>query len=297
MIRFRVVKGSHVLLALAVLALAAVATVILVQSASPPAQSVIAPGSTAEAKVLQTFASCDSAADEEGGLEISVLPDPTPTAAPTNGKCILIYHTHTHEAYAQVEDDPYVAVETWRTEDAEHSVVRLGARLAEELTARGYEVIHDRSDHEQQDINSAYVRSLRTLESYDERFDLTIDLHRDAYVPGISDCFSADGAEYAQLMLLVGRADAYEGDEKPDYEGNLRFAQRLTSAMNAALEGICRNVTVKKGRYNQHIGRRAILVEVGHNMNTLTQALNSIPPLADAIDTALQSESTLEFKQ
>ena len=40
---------------------------------------------------------------------------------------------------------------------------------------------------------------------------------------------------------------------------------------------------VKDGRYNQHIGIFSILVEVGHNKNTLRQALNSIPPLADAL--------------
>ena len=36
-------------------------------------------------------------------------------------------------------------------------------------------------------------------------------------------------------------------------------------------------------RDNQHIGIFSILVEVGHNKNTLRQALNSIPPLADAL--------------
>ena len=276
MVRFRVIKGSHLLLALAVVVLLAVAAVILLQLPAAEPASV----QTAE-MFFETFA---SAGLNESALHIEVVPDPTASPIPSNGKRILIYHTHTHEAYAQVESDPYVAVEAWRTEDKAHSVVRLGEALAGLLTEKGYEVVHDRTDHELQDINQSYVRSLHTLESYTETFDLTIDLHRDAYVESLSTAFSHDGEEYAQLMLLVGRGDAYEGSEKPDYDGNLAFAQKLTTSMNAAMEGICRNVTVKKGRYNQHIGKRAILVEVGHNMNTLEQALNSIPCLADAID-------------
>lgn len=284
MIRFRVIKGSHVLLAIAVLALCAVIAVILLQGALPEQQAALKPIPTAGAEVLSTFA---SSALLESKLKIEVLPDPTPSPIPVHGKRILIYHTHTHEAYAQVEHDPYVAVEAWRTEDSEHSVVRLGRALADALQALGYEVTHDTTDHEQQEISSAYVRSLETLESYKNEFDLTIDLHRDAYVEGLPLSCEADGKECAQLMLLVGRGDQYTGEDKPDYEGNLAFAQQLTSAMNARSEGICRNITVKKGRYNQHIGRKAILVEVGHNQNTLEQALNSIPCLAQALHTVL----------
>lgn len=317
MVRFRVVKGSHVLLAIAVMALLAAAGIMLLGS-SPNGDAVRQAG----AGVVETFASVlkdleglnqgselnsASALDEakpdgnasatELGLAgnaaaftIEILPDPSPTPAPTNGKRILIYHTHTHEAYAQVEEDPYEALETWRTLDGEHSVVRLGAALAEVLRGKGYEVIHDQTDHEQQDINSAYLRSLATLEGYaagGQDFDLIIDLHRDAYVEGLSPCYRLDGAEYAQLMLLVGRGDKYGDADKPDYEGNLAFAQRLTAAINAREDGLCRNVTVKQGRYNQHMFRRAILVEVGHNENTLAQALASIPVLGEALDDVL----------
>lgn len=301
MVRFRVVKGSHLLLAIAVAALLAAVGIMLLGGVNGDGVR------QAGAGVVETFASIlkseaveddiDKASNGSGDaavLTIEVLPDPSPTPMPTNGMRILIYHTHTHEAYAQVEEDPYVALETWRTLDGEHSVVRLGGALAEVLRNRGYEVVHDQTDHEQQDINSAYLRSLETLEGYaagGQDFDLIIDLHRDAYVEGLSPCYSRDAAEYAQLMLLVGRGDSYAGVDKPDYEGNLSFARRLTSAINAREEGLCRNVTVKQGRYNQHMFRRAILVEVGHNENTLAQALASIPVLGEALDEVLQADA------
>lgn len=297
MVRFKVIKGSHLLLAIAVLLLAAVLAFILVQElaidrsvstgagAGHTASAIAA--ETEEAKVLQAFASAAS-----GGLTIEVIADTPEPAVPVDSKTILIYHTHTHEAYAQDPDDPYDAVEAWRTEDAQHSVVRVGQALAESLTGLGYCVTHDTTDNEQEDLSSSYVRALELLESYDEEFDLVIDLHRDAYSEGLPiGIDAADGTCCAQLMLLVGRGDNYPEDQRADYAANLAFAQRITGEINAAFPGLCRNVNVKRGRHNQHIGGHAILVEVGHNRNTLAQALYSVPYLARAIDAALSSPS------
>ena len=289
MVRFKVIKGSHLLLAFAILLLAAAIIFIALQG-NP--QVKLQPTSGAqfamqekEAKAVSAFAS-----DALIPLEIEILPD-VPVSVQTNGKKILIYHTHTHEAYAQDSRNPYEAVETWRTEDEEHSVVRLGALLAEELRRCGYEVIHDTTDHEQDSINNSYVRSLHTLEGYAEEFDLCIDLHRDAYTDGLKDCVKgANDAEYAQLMLLVGRGDLYDTPQKPDYASNLAFAQQLTAELNRGIPDLCRNVTVKQGRYNQHIGKHSILVEVGHNQNTLAQAMASIPHLSAAIDRCMQNQ-------
>ena len=136
MVRFKVIKGSHLLLAIAVLLLVAVLAFILVQeipadrSASADvgaasATSVIAAG-TGEAKVLQTFASAAS-----GGLTVEVIADTPEPVSTEQAKSILIYHTHTHEAYAQDPADPYEAMEAWRTAAEKHSVVRVGQALAE----------------------------------------------------------------------------------------------------------------------------------------------------------------------
>ena len=61
---------------------------------------------------------------------------------------VLIYHTHTHEAYAQTAADPYRETESWRTEDQAHSVVRVGEALAALLTDYGFDVVHDTADYE-----------------------------------------------------------------------------------------------------------------------------------------------------
>lgn len=201
---------------------------------------------------------------------------------------VLIYHTHTCEAYAQVTEDPYVETETWRTADPAHSVVRVGEALSRLLTDQGFEVTHDTTDHEHPKLSTAYARSLETLEGYaNEKFDLYIDLHRDAWNSTMDDFAEIGGQEAAQLMILVGNGGNYE--VKPDYEANLQFAQRLTDRLNRLSPGICREVMVKNGRYNQHMNTPSILIEVGHNKNTLQQALASMPTLADALKEALMN--------
>lgn len=300
MIRFKVIKGSHLLLTFAVIVLLAVIGFILLQGgfdvapgarpSAADADIVQNDATGAEARAAVALASSTSAmSDVPSTLQIEVVAD-APSAAPAaEAPTVLIYHTHTHEAYAQDSADPYEAVETWRTVDEQHSVVRVGTALAEALTELGYNVTHDTTDHELEALSTAYERSLATLERYDGHFDLRIDLHRDAYVDGLQECYEGpDGLRCAQLMLLVGRGDGYSGAERPPYEENLAFAQRLTWALNERMPGICRNVTVKKGRYNQHVDERCILVEVGHNLNTLREALAAVPTLAQGIDDALR---------
>ena len=201
---------------------------------------------------------------------------------------VLIYHTHTHEAYAQTPDDPYEETEPWRTEDQTRSVVRVGAELAALLEARGFDVVHDATDHEYPQLNTAYARSLDTLAGYaDQSFDLRIDLHRDAWDSSMAACTEINGRRAAQLMLLVGDGGDYA--VKPDYEANLAFAARLTERLNALSEGLCRPVLVKHGRYNQHMGTPSVLIEAGHNLNTLDEALEAMPCLADALDSLLRA--------
>jgi len=278
MVRFKVIRGSHLMLTLSALILAAVVAFILLQSSAAVEDS--SRYSRNEAKAISAFASNPS---EDASVQIEIIADKQETHPFANTQSILIYHTHTHEAYEQTETSSYEALEAWRTEDEQHSVVRIGAALEDELSKLGYFVVHDRTDHEKDNMDLAYVRSLETLEAYSLDFDLVIDIHRDAYVEGLPRCLEADGERYAQIMLLVGNGDSYQGAERPDYEKNLSFAQQLTRTLNQMQEGIARNVTIKKGRYNQHIGKNSVLIEVGHNQNTLDEALASVPILAKSI--------------
>ena len=224
-------------------------------------------------------------------MQVEILPEQTVRPLSDGEKPrVLIYHTHTHEAYEQIEGDRYVETGEWRTADPEYSVVRVGTELTKLLEKRGFEVFHDLTDHEPPRLGTAYTRSLKTLESYaDQHFDLYIDLHRDAYSKANGNPLyveTPDG-QAARLMVLIGNGKGQGSvtfDVKPFYQENLAFGQRLTTTINQLVPGLCRDVMVKTGRYNQHIGKNAILIEVGHNKNTLEQALNAMPTLADAFE-------------
>ena len=291
MIHFKVIRASRLLLTLAIILLVALLTLVGVRllaqrTDAPPVSStasLVQQNADDEVKTAQVFASSGRSRalfpQQSEGIEIEVL---TRDEARAPAQRILIYHTHTHEAYEQVSSDPYEALEAWRTTDAGHSVVRVGEALASHLRRFGFEVIHDTTDHEGTQLSTAYTRSLATLTGYRERFDLYIDLHRDAYVEGDPIAVkTASGEEMAPLMLLIGNGNGF--DEKPFYSQNLSFAQALEARINRDTPNLCKPVLVKDGRYNQHIGVFSILVEVGHNRNTLAQACNSVGPLARAI--------------
>ena len=297
MIHFKVIRASRLLLTLAVLVLAAVLALLgsrlLAQRNAAPVNgsaSLVEANVNDEAKTEMVFASSDlsdkTPKPDPGKIEIEIVRKDEDSA---RVRRILIYHTHTHEAYEQVEGDPYKALDAWRTIDADHSVVRVGKELAACLRRYGFDVVHDTTDHEGNELSTAYSRSLETLMKYKERFDLYIDLHRDAYVEGEPIAVSApEGEDMAPLMILIGNGNGFEA--KPWYAQNLCFAQALETRINKETPGLCKPVLVKDGRYNQHIGVFSILVEVGHNHNTLVQACNSVSPLARAIYSLL-SES------
>lgn len=286
MIRFKVFRGSHVLLAFSAFILAIVIVFILLQASTgghsefSPETAVTQNESYDEAKALSAFASNSAVA---ASLKVEILKEENNTPPLQNAPSILIYHTHTHEAYEPLEEQAYEATEAWRTSDDKFNIVRVGAALEDALAQRGFFVVHDTTDHELDDINLSYVRALESLESYSMDFDFVIDLHRDAYIDGMLMHLDDGDSTCAQIMLLVGDGGDYQAEETPDYSNNLAFAHELTTQLNRLKQGIARNVTVKHGRFNQHIGKTAALIEVGHNRNTLDEALASVPVLAEAI--------------
>lgn len=285
MIKFKVIKGGTVLLAAALILLAAAIAVVAISAFgnddTTPTVSPVFSHSTALIPVPYSGENehTDSIASAPGEIVSRVLPA-------SNGKKILIYHTHTHEAYSMASEGEYEALEMWRTDDAEHNILRVGEELTSLLEKLGFTVVHDTTDHELDDLSTAYIRSMETLDKRNsEDYDLYIDLHRDAYTAGTELTCSYSGVDAAKLMVLIGKGENF--DEKPFFEENYELACRLTDAINTLCPGMGRDVMVKTGRYNQHVAPNALLIEVGNNMNTLEQAIAAMPVLADAINNVL----------
>lgn len=214
---------------------------------------------------------------------------------------ILIYHTHDTEAYRPTEGEEYEPSGNFRTEDNDHNVFAVGEELVRILREEyGIIAVHASEKHEKPKLTSAYSRSLETMLKYKELYpsiEMFIDLHRDGVADtGYEDDFvTVEGLECARMMFVVGTGssgksaqnapEAQTDAEKltPDFESNYALAVSLTERLLTYNERFMRNVRVKSGKYNQQVSPRCLLVEVGHNGNTLEQAKNSMRFLARAI--------------
>ena len=101
-----------------------------------------------------------------------------------------------------------------------------------------------------------------------------------------------DGKEVAQLMIVIGTGEGSSGSGfsvKPDWEKNYQLADEITKGLQAIHPDLARPIRVKTGRYNQHISTGCILVEAGHNENTLEQVLNAMPYLAQVLAEVMQA--------
>lgn len=268
------------------------AAMLLVQTAVLGTLLLLLGQAPAEEPAVAAFAGVDTAVETPAPVFLVEVIRETEQPA-LLGKRVLIYHTHTWEAFEQVEGNRYQETEKWRTKDNTANVVAVGDALTAALRALGCQVVHDDTAFEPPDLSTAYQRSLTMLEqrlTQGESYDLYIDLHRDAVgsASTLKRTVSVGGEEVARFMVLVGKGQAY--DEKPDWQANYALAEGITQSMNRQVDGLCRPVKVKTGRFNQHIAPCCVLVECGLNYNTLEQVLRGVPYLAQAIVEVLAQE-------
>ena len=276
-----------------------VAAVVMISLSWPPGsyhQSALSPAYAEDDSFTVEVAPNASATSEaenaaETMLQVEIIRETAPPPAYV-GKRVLIYHTHTYEAYEQTAEKTYVQTEKWRTADNDNNVVAVGKALTASLQALGIEVVHDTTAFEPPTMDDAYERSLAMLErrrANGETYDMYIDLHRDAIasLSTIKRTVQIGGEDVARFMVLVGKGTTGGYAEKPDWEANLAIAQSITDSLNAQCANLARDVKVKTGRFNQHIANCCILIECGMNTNTLDEVLAGVPYLAQAISEAL----------
>ena len=214
------------------------------------------------------------------------------------GAQVLIYHTHTREAYEQDPDDPYKMEEPWRCDDLNYTVVRVGRELSGLLNQKGIPTFHDTTEHEQGDFGTSYTRSLKTLQNDMEKYPslkVFIDLHRNGYddAPPAEkeETVMINGEKAARFFVLIGTGEGYTTSfkDKPDWEENYKLAKQITAASDALYPGLAKEVCIRSGRYNQHVSVNAILIEVGSNYTTLKESLVTARLLSDILAEVLGS--------
>lgn len=191
---------------------------------------------------------------------------------------VLIYHTHTSEAYSPSAPGFYYTDMETRTQNQDMSVVAAGEELAKALQARGIGVVHDKTVNDLA-YNGSYSRSWEVIQKNLEEYpdiQVTIDLHRDSMT-------TEDGVKYkptaqiggrnaAQAMLLAGCDASGEWGDFPDWEWNLRLILRVQQKAQELYPGLMRPLSFSNSKYNMNATRGSMLIEVGTEVNTAAEA-------------------------
>ncbi|WP_165847767.1 stage II sporulation protein P [Ammonifex thiophilus] len=221
---------------------------------------------------------------EETVLAVAA-PAPSPPPKKEDGRprpLIIIYNTHTGEAYAPTEG---VA----RVEGGRGGVVKVAAVLAQELEQRGFRVLRSDKIHDTCYATS-YLESEKTVKellvAHPEAVAV-FDIHRDSRQPQNARVLEIKGQAVAHVLIVVGSG---ERQPFPTWEQNLAFARRVAAKADAMYPGLCRGVRVKGGRYNQHLHPRALLFEIGGVDNTLEEAERAAVLWAEVLAAALAEE-------
>lgn len=202
-------------------------------------------------------------------------PEPAPTVDLSKPK-VMIYCTHSAESYR-----PTFGVD--KTEGVNAGIFEVATTLYNSLIEQGISAVLCNTVHDFPDWSKSYANSLASIQTMKEQYpslEVFIDVHRDAPANPIKNAIKTDTAEYAKIMLVVGSESRIA---HPTWEQNHSFAKKIGEGLEAGVRGVLRGVKVQNGRYNQHISTKSILVEMGTNLNTLTQAQNTAKLLASVL--------------
>jgi len=202
-----------------------------------------------------------------------------PVSLGKSGVQVLIMHTHGTEAYTPTSAEPYTESDSYRTTDDQHNMLRIGQEITDILNTRGVSTVHSTTLNDYPAYNGAYTRALKDIQSYVGKYPtirVIIDVHRDALSAGTTaykTVANVDGAQTAQMLFVTGTNEG--GLSHDNWRQNMTYQVQLYDRLNTLYPGIMRPMSIRKGRFNQHVRTGSMLLEVGTNGNTLEEALTA----------------------
>lgn len=199
---------------------------------------------------------------------------------------ILIYHTHSQEAFKDS-----------KAGDKKTSIVGMGDILAKELNDTYriptmhhegvYDLIGGKMDRSRA-YQLAEVKVRKILKKYPS-IEVVIDLHRDGVGNNTHLVTSIDGKKTGQIMFFNGLSRTKKnGDiaylKNPYIQDNLAFSMQMQLAAAKKYPGFARRIYLKSYRYNMHLMPKYLLIEAGAQTNTVKEMQRSMKVLADLLD-------------
>lgn len=194
----------------------------------------------------------------------------------TDSPQVLIYHTHTGEAYMDEDVDYFYESYESRTSNNAFNVVAVGNAVAAALEKKGIKVLHDTTVHDST-YDGSYDRSAQTVRRDMEQYpslQLVLDIHRDAL--GSDECkvktvFEHNGKKGAQMMILAG-CDPDNERNFSHWEKNLSLAMKIQHTAEKLYPGMTRPLDFGYFAYNEYICDGSLLIEIGTDGNTVAEA-------------------------
>ena len=202
---------------------------------------------------------------------------------------ILIYHTHAaSEGFTDSKPG-----------DMESGIVGVGNTLTRILTEQyGYNVYHDKTAYDmingKIDRSAAYAKALPALKQIlkdNPSIKVIIDIHRDGVGTSDKGLTIVNGKKTARAMFFNGlsrsvsrRIDYLKNDNQ---FANLAFSLQMKLKAMELYPDFTKPIYLKGYRYNLHLLGRSLLIELGNQNNTVSEANNAAPLLADIINAVL----------
>lgn len=243
-----------------------------------------------QTKIPKSFYSPDIKALLNQGSDLTIYDKSKPT--------VLIYHSHTTEAYSLLDTGYYISSDA-RSNNSARNMVRVGDDLAAYLEKQGFNVIHDRTIHDK-DYTKSYDNSRVTIEKYLEQYpsiEVTIDVHRDDITYSnktkVKPTAKINGKKAARMMIISG-CEYNRVKNFPDWEENLKFDLQVQNKVNELYPGLMRPILFSERKYNMYETYYSFLLEVGTDANTLDEACYSARLFGNALGQLLNEKYVKE---
>ncbi len=201
-----------------------------------------------------------------------------------NGPKILIFHTHSQEAFKDSTAG-----------DSNTSIVGMGRYLSELLNAKGIETLHHDGVYDlingKLDRSKAYQMSeagVKEILNQNPSIEVVIDLHRDGVPETTHLVTEINGKQTGKIMFFNGLSRTKKNGNieylpNPYIQDNLSFSFQMQLAAEKLYPGLTRRIYLKGYRYSLHMMPKSLLIEAGAQNNTVEEMKNSMELLANIL--------------
>lgn len=208
---------------------------------------------------------------------------------------VLIVHTHTSESYMSEDRDFFYESYYPRSLEDSKNVTQVGKVISETLIKNGINCIHNMTYHDNPSYSGSYSRAAKTIQKCLEEYpsiQVVLDIHRDSLgtkeTGKIKPVFNFQNKKSSQIMIISG-CDPDGSLGFPNWQKNLILALKLQNYCENMFPGITRPLNFSKVKYNENLTPGSLLIEIGSEVNTLQESVNTGVLLGEALSELLNN--------